>query len=394
MESKNKRVAFLINGLPMGGAERVISTIANHLSKRGIDVKLITLKDSISAYRLEKAVEVVSANCNLNGGIINKLSNVLKVHSFYRKYISLTRPDVIIAFLIQPSFLAIIEKMLGLKYPLIVSERSDPFTRKKSLQRICNILYAHANCIVCQGDRVKKYYRQIGAKYSCEVIPNPINDECVADYVAENREKRIIAVGRLSSEKNHQLLIEGFATIAQRFPKHRVEIYGKGPLQEKLQKRIDELGMSDKIFLMGTRSNLMKELHDSCLFVMPSNNEGFPNALIEAMASGIPVICTDFPTGIAREVIQDGENGFVIPVMDKDALIDRMIRILSQPELQKLFGKNARMIRDQFNIDKITNKWETVFDIAINLNTGNKHKGNNENLGRPPLKSKIEKRIG
>lgn len=375
MSDKKKKYLFLITGMPMGGAERVMSTLANQFVAEGASVRLVTLKEAKSAYPLDKRIEFVGGDMSPlpSGGFQKKLGMVKSAFrsiAFYRKQLQEFQPDVVLSFLTNTNLLAIITKMFSMKkFPVIISERADPRKRSKFLIRICNWIYPKADCIVCQSKVIEEYFRKVNRKSKTKVIANPINENCINLLPVTDRQKRIVAVGRLSKQKNYELLIESFSLLAAKYPDFRLEIYGQGPEEAHLLEKIQREGLSEQVFLMGVRENVMKEAADAAAYVMSSDFEGFPNALAEAMASGIPVISTDFPTGIAHELIVNGKNGFVVPVGDAPALADAIEKIISNPELQVKMSQNNIKLREKLNIHKIYKEWKVLFEAIEEENS-------------------------
>ncbi len=365
---KTKKYLFLITGMVMGGAERVMATIANEFAKRGNEVLIVTLKDSSSAYRLDSRVKIVGTKGNIQSKY--KLIRVLKLilsgikgFFYYLHYLKTYKPDVVLSFLTYSNLLAVITRLLFVRnVPVVISERADPLKRGNTIKKICEFIYPKADCLVCQSKRVGNYFRKLGGKANIKIIPNPVNLECVAQTVPEKRRNAIIAVGRLNTQKNFILLMEGFQEIKSGYSDYIVEIYGQGPEYNNLNKKIHDLHIENNIFLMGIKNNVMQSVNDAKLFVMTSDYEGFPNALVEAMASGLPVISTDFPTGVAKELIKDGVNGYVVPRNDKKELAKAMVKILSSPELQESMSKENRKIIKHLDTDKIIDKWRAVLN--------------------------------
>ncbi len=365
---KTKKYLFLITGMVMGGAERVMATIANEFAKRGNEVLIVTLKDSSSAYRLDSRVKIVGTKGNIQSKY--KLIRVLKLilsgikgFFYYLHYLKTYKPDVVLSFLTYSNLLAVITRLLFVRnVPVVISERADPLKRGNTIKKICEFIYPKADCLVCQSKRVGNYFRKLDGKANIKIIPNPVNLECVAQTVPEKRRNAIIAVGRLNTQKNFILLMEGFQEIKSGYSDYIVEIYGQGPEYNNLNKKIHDLHIENNIFLMGIKNNVMQSVNDAKLFVMTSDYEGFPNALVEAMASGLPVISTDFPTGVAKELIKDGVNGYVVPRNDKKELAKAMVKILSSPELQESMSKENRKIIKHLDTDKIIDKWRAVLN--------------------------------
>lgn len=352
----------------MGGAERVMATIANEFVKRGNEVCIVTLKEPKSAYRLDPRIKIVGAK-----GCVQSENKVLRVIQFiysgmkgffcYIYYLKTYKPDAVLSFLTYSNLLAIMTRRLFVKdVPVIVSERCDPQRRGYILKRLCELMYSKADCLVCQSKRVESYFRKISNKANTKIIPNPVNTECIAQTPPNKRRNAIVAVGRLSPQKNYNLLIHSFHEIICDYPDYIVEIYGQGPEYNSLNQTIRSLHLENNIFLMGTKNNVMQSIYDARLLVITSNYEGFPNVLVEAMASGLPVISTNFPTGVARELIKDGINGYVIPRNNKKELAGAMVKILRDSQMQKRMGEENRKITSRFELNKIIDQWIAVLD--------------------------------
>lgn len=359
-----RKYLFFITGLVMGGAERVMVTLANQFVRHGDAVRLVTMKAAESAYPLDPEVELVGANAVMDTSNPMKAAlsaaSIVKGVAFYRRQLKEYQPDCVLSFLTYTNLIAV--RCRSGNIPVVVSERCDPRERKASLIRQVNSVYPKADCIVCQSKTMEDYFHGVNAASRTAVIPNPVNAESIFTGDVAAREKVIVAAGRLSHQKNYGLLIRAFSLIRDQFPEHVLRIYGQGPEEEKLKQLIAELGLEKQVFLMGVRDNVMKAEAAASLYVMSSNFEGFPNALAEAMASGIPVISTDFASGVARELIADGVNGYVVPLRDEKAMAEKMRVILSDTALQRRMSAENVKIRDTLSEEKIWLQWKELFE--------------------------------
>ena len=351
-----------------GGAERVMATLANGLIEKDYEVLILTLTTNESFYKLNNKVRIIGSNYQISKD--NKLkrwldmvTNGLKSLNFFRKTVKSWQPNVTVSFLTHTNIIALLVKLIHPKLKLIVSERAEPRERGKITQFIIKKLYPKANIIICQSKLVSKFFTE-GQDANIRVIENPVNEDSIPDALPNIHRKVIVGVGRLFPQKNFDLLIDSFNDISNDFPEHKLEIYGEGFLREKLQNKIFSYGLSDRVSLMGVKHNVMKEVCDSELFVLSSDFEGFPNALVEAMASGLPVISTDFSTGVARDLIGQ-ENGIIIPIRDQLALTKAMRTILSSDKLRIEMSKNNSELREKLSVDKILNKWIKVFEESL-----------------------------
>jgi glycosyltransferase involved in cell wall biosynthesis len=294
---------------------------------------------------------------------IKIVSSAVKGINIYMKTVIEKRPDIVLSFLTYTNLLALIcQRTFFRKIPLIVSERNDPCVRKSKAQRkIVDWLYPKADCIVCQGNRVEDYFKSINQNARTCIIPNPINSECICREEPEQRQKKIIAVGRLSQQKNYDLLIDSFYKFNQQNDEYVVEIYGQGPEEGHLLEKIASLGLEEKIHLMGTIKNVMKRTYQASLYVMSSNFEGFPNALLEAMASGLPAICTDYPTGTVHDLIINGVNGYIVPMNNREKMIAAIHSILDDSMTVDRMGNEAKKVNERFEVKEIVEQWEALF---------------------------------
>ena len=373
-KSKCLKLVFVITGMSMGGAERVMATLANFMATKGHKITILTFHKGESAYPLNESIKLVSMESGINTASGEKVSKFKVIKSafcsfrFYLKEIDKEKPDLILSFLSKTNLMAIIGKKIKYRnIPVIVSERADPSKRQGIIQKCVEYFYKYSDIVVCQSKRVELFFKQCGAE--TVVIPNPINEECINKEVVYERKNKIIAAGRLDKQKNYDLLIDSFFDIHKEFNEYILEIYGEGAERYRLQEKINGLGLEKYIFLKGVRNNLMKKVSDAKLYVMSSDFEGFPNALVEAKASGIPVISTDFPTGVAKELIEDGKNGYVVPTGNRKMLSEAMKKIISDENIQNEMSNRNKELYKNLNIVNIAEKWEDLFFRTIEINS-------------------------
>ena len=340
-----------------GGAERVVSILANQFANIGNSIIIYTPTSNESFYPLNPSIRILGEQINISKKPIKRKIQMLiggiKMWFSYQKLVEKEKPDAVISFLTETNCLALIHNHK--KYKLIVSERADPTKRKWIIQIITKFLYAKADVLVCQSEKVKRYYN---LKNSI-VIPNPIDESNLPKKYDYGKRMCICSVGRLSKEKNQSCLIRAFSMIKEKFNDYYLEIYGEGPLRKELQDLIDSLHLNNRIKLMGAHKDVLEKIKDTSLFVMSSDYEGFPNALVEAMAIGLPVICTDFDSGTAKELVKK-ENGLLVPVGDTHALAKAMEYMLENTELRKSMSMENIKIRDRLAINEILNKWNNT----------------------------------
>ena len=364
--SMNKKYLFVIPRLGGGGAERVMVTIANQLCKNN-EIRIATLTAPGSYYRLDDRVEIVCLDCPVDRGskiklLWTELTGMFKARNRLKKYILQWNPDAVLSFLNDTNLIVLSLRIFsGIKTRIVVSERADPSKRNGTMQYLERHWYPKADVIVCQSNPVTKFFNDSGRR-KATVIFNPISSEAIPEPFEGKRRATIVGVGRLMAQKNFALLINSFARIAKEYPDYTLEIYGNGVQEEMLSNQIKKLGLENRVFLMGMKENVMHHIADSTMFVLPSDFEGFPNALIEAMATGLPVITTDFsPAGVAAEIVKK-ENGIIVPVNDEVALAKAMEVMILDEKLRVQMGRKNREILEILGEELIAEKWENVLD--------------------------------
>ena len=351
------KIMMAITGMQSGGAERVMATLCNELSKRH-EVCLLIMKTAQSDYSISDRVEVVAGN------IANQ--NLLKCVQFTKREITRRNPDVILSFMTKTNIILMLAAMqTGMSRRVVIAERANPYNAKSIFRILRRFLYPRAGGAVFQTVQAQKYYDGIITGNSA-VLRNPLNPDFDEEAYEGIRRKAIVTMGRLSIEKNQKLLVEAFSKIALKYPEYTVEIYGDGPLKKELQRQIDSSGLSKRVLLMGRKERVRDYVKDASVFVLPSNSEGMPNALLEAMAMGIPSIATDCPIGGSAFIIQDHENGILIPMNDSNALAQSLTELIENPEIAEKLGEKGRLVTQDFAAEKVCAEWEAYLKEVAN----------------------------
>ena len=360
-----KKCLLLIPRMGNGGAERVMATIANNLCEIS-EVHIVTMTDAESFYALDKRVKITGLGQSVNRK--NKITKLFSmalggVKTFFalKKFVKRDRPDVVLSFLQSANMMAILLKMSGGKFRLVVSERCDPIERGFCDRFFERNFYRKADVIVCQSRKVIDFFSKKAQKKAV-VIPNPVTASAIPPRFEGQRRHTIAGVGRLDGQKNFEMLISAFASLPEQFSDYTLEIYGGGHAEKKLLALIEDKGIVNRAKLMGVKKNVMYYISDVALYVMSSNYEGFPNALAEAMATGLPVISTDFSTGVAKDIVKS-ENGIVISVGDKEALIAAMKKMLSEQEKWEQMSLENRKLLDTLSEKKVMEMWVQALDL-------------------------------
>ncbi len=352
------RITFVIASLSSGGAERVVVSLATGFISHKHLVSVVTLNGrETDFYELPESAERRSLNIS---GLFQTISGLLKL----RRSILSTKPDVIISFIDTTNVLTLWAS-LGLNVPVVVSERADPKMHRigKIWDQLRRWTYPSAKRIVVQTSGALTYFLPQFESKVC-VIPNPVLLPKISNQpIAHLPKPLLIAVGRLVYEKGFDLLLKAFAGLKGRHPEWKLIILGEGPLRKILESLKEMLGLSGRVFLPGRMKNPYDFLKQADLFVLSSRSEGFPNALCEAMASGLPVIAMDCRSG-PREIIRDGTDGILIPQQDIGALTEGMDRLMSNQSERQRLASHAVEIVERFGLEKVITIWErTLFEV-------------------------------
>lgn len=358
--SKKKNVAVFCGSLYRGGSELVTIYLAEGLKRRGYNTEIITCSKRDYEYEEPKGIKrhvlICSEEKKFFLKMVHRLRRVLKTDNI----------DMLLV-ISCPLCVYAIPATTGLDVKVIVSERNDPthFAGKRITKWLSYTLMKHADGFVFQTHDAKAYFSK--KLNNCGVvIYNPVFTKNLPEVFCGSRSKRIVAVGRLSQQKNHRLLIEAFSECDKINQEYRLVIYGEGKLREELEKMISNLHMEEKIELPGNVSDVCEKIKDASLFVLSSDFEGMPNALIEAMAIGIPCISTDCPIGGPSELIQSGMNGVLIPIGDKAKLKENMMHLLLSQSVVIDTAANAMRIRELLSEKKILMEWITYIERVFN----------------------------
>lgn len=348
------KILFYINAIHDGGAERVMVNLAKYFSETGYETILVTSFRDTWEYKIEGTVKRLTLEENeiKQGKIKRNFSRIVKLRDILKK----EKPDVAVSFMAEPNFRLLIAS-LGLNVKTIVSVRNDP--NKEYAGKIGKFvgkwILPIADGCVFQTKEAQEWFPERLQRKST-IIFNAVKEEF---FHIERKPVagEIITCGRLEAQKNHKLLIDAFAEVVKEHPYARLKIYGEGSLRDVLQEQIDKLGLQDKAFLMGATNDVAKALQTADLFVLSSDYEGMPNALMEAMAAGIPCISTDCPCGGPRSLIENKINGYIISVNDKNELKNSIIDYMKQKKKEDISNKTKKQAT-RFLPNKIHEEWQ------------------------------------
>ena len=248
------------------------------------------------------------------------------------------------------------------KFPLILSERNDParFPAEKSMKLLRDFVYKQCEGLVYQTAGAKEYFDNI---VTCKttIICNPITASLPKRFEGK-REHRIVNFCRIEPQKNLKLAIDAFDLIRDEFPDYTLEFYGDGSQKQELKRYADTLQFGDRVIFHGYSSCIHEKIIKASLFISTSDYEGISNSMLEAMAIGLPTICTDCPPGGARSVISDGENGILVPVGNVEKLAEAMRKVLKNDSIQNKLSVKASLLAELLKPNIIAEKWIAFAD--------------------------------
>jgi glycosyltransferase involved in cell wall biosynthesis len=339
-----------------------MTVMANYWAEQGHDVSLITLAPvEEDFYPLHAGIRRIGLGLTNQSTTLRESlwNNIVRVKQL-REAIDRSHADVIISF-IEKTNILVLMSTIALRIPVVACERTDP--RYHKIGRVWavlrQVLYRRAAAVVVQTEGLRGWAEGLVHNRSVYVIPNPITyiDRTDRPILNGTRSaKTVAAMGRLDPPKRFDHLIQAFAHCAARHPDWSLVIVGEGPERKRLEALSAHLRIGERVTLLGRLSDPFPVLRKADLFVLSSRYEGFPNALMEAMACQLPVVSTDCPSG-PGDIIRHGVDGILVPPDDVAALAGAMDRLMTDPQERRRFGAQAAEVVERFSTDRIMKLW-------------------------------------
>ena len=342
----NKKVIIFIGDLRSGGAERVVSIISKGFLQEFKEIEIILYYDRPIFYNLDKNIKIRIIERE------TKSRNILKNILWLRKNVN--KENIFLSFLAPFNIVAIVA--LFFKKKIIVADRNDPRSDPPNFIKrfIRDILYNFTEKVVCQTESNKKYFNK-NIQEKTSIIYNPIYlSEKIGSTLEEKKENRIVSVGRLSKQKNQILLIDSFKRVLKYFPDYKLIIYGEGEERINLENYIKKLDLEKNISLPGAFKDVHTKIKGAKAFIMTSDYEGMPNALLEAMSLGLPCISTKVSGAI--DLIENYKNGVLVN-RNSDEISNEIMKILKNENYAHSLGKEASKLYYKLNEKEIVNQW-------------------------------------
>ncbi|WP_199712421.1 glycosyltransferase [Butyrivibrio sp. CB08] len=394
-----KHIAMYIGSLQKGGAERVMCNLADYFFEEGYKVTLVTTYLASEEHDVKHAAwkrvpagapgaelvmdmdenpAWVDPNGGEAGGIERVFSALLKSeqkdrltnfrlrHKKLRDVWKKINPDLILSFSGKNNIMALSTATRD-GYKVIVSCRADPDIEygSKSMRASMLATFGRAAGIVVQSNGARDRFPAFVQK-KCTILPNSINPSFMRKRYIGEREKAVVMVARLHSNKNHAMVMEAFKEATEKDHKdYKLVFYGDGPERAKLQRLAVSLGVEDRVIFKGNVTHVAEHIEKAMIFILASDHEGMPNSLIEAMSLGLACISTDCPCGGPRDLIKNGENGILVPVGDRKAIADAIKRLIEDAEYREKLGTNATVLQERLSPDVVNAKWKEYFERVI-----------------------------
>lgn len=385
------KITCVIDSLGGGGAERCMVDLVTNLHDRGYEVTLMTLWSATpDAYKLpsyiprihppplelseEKWYREILRTRSIKG-MKKRVERPWKMRTALRTCLLETHPDLVISFMDVTNILVIGALFLS-KIPVIIAEHTDPRYHPLSLwwKMWRNFTYPLATRIVMLTEETRDWAKKQWPFSHPIALPNPILSpdpplETKPEYY--HKEKNIVALGRLAWVKRFDFLIAAFARVADRFPDWQLTIFGEGELRPQLETQIKELNLEKRIYLPGRIPKPTSIMAHGDFLVLSSYYEGFPNALLEGMSCGLPIISVDCPSG-PRAIIRDGIDGILVPFNNLQALSEAMADLMENDEKRKILAQNAPDVLDRFSVERIMGIWDEMIREILAEKNGQK----------------------
>lgn len=362
MKSKKIKLVIVCGNLSSGGAERVISVLSDRLLDSFEYIEILTWREGTVFYQFDSHIKITSIIS------ASRSNNILSNIYWFRKYILKMGPYAVLSFLAPFNILTRFS-LLRTSIPVLVADRNDPVydCPNKFWRKVRDYFYSLSSGVCVQTLKNKEYFSKV-IQNKTKVIYNPafIPEEMIGKALHVEKKKYIVSIGRLTKQKNQELLLNAFERIYQLYPEYRLIIYGEGELREVLEQKIKELHLESIVKLPGAREDVHSLILDAEVFVLSSDYEGMPNALIEAMCLGLPCISTRVSG--ATELISNSKNGLLVDIGDCESLTKSLLYLLENKSKAKEIATEAVEIANELNLDTIVGKWVDFIVDSVEKN--------------------------
>jgi len=366
---KKIKVLIIYHRIGYGGANKMLAFLANTLSNRGFEVTIYTYESNENShYKLDEKIVLIKEHKYYRRSHKNKVFQFINVV----RYIFRLKPDIVISFMSTSNFFATIgSRLCGV--PNIVSERGNPKSERGVFAWLKHKSLLFARGAVFQTEGAREYFSNSLQKRST-IIPNPVMNIDIEAQDWNKRLNEIVFVARFDiRQKRQDVMVNAFAIVAKKYKDYKLIFYGDGDDMLEIKNLVNTLSLTNKVIFKGKIDNVLSNIVNSKIFVLSSDYEGIPNALIEAMSLGLTCISTDCEPGGARFLIKNYKNGILVPKGNSQLLAEAIKYLIDNPIIAEEIGNNAKNIKKRFNKEKIQNMWiDYIYQIIATYNKGNK----------------------
>ena len=352
----------MIDSLGPGGSQRVLTWMADRWVHQGDEVSLLTYVGEEDFFPLDRKVHRIKLSTGRTqpSGARRLVTNIGRVVKL-RRSLKSQRPDAVISFIHRTNVSTLLAT-LGLGIPVVVSERIDPSQEPLPpiWAKLRAFTYPKAAVVVVQTHSAARWLDEACPRTDIVILPNPLPSVAEAErWRPDTAEPLVLGVGRLHRQKGFDVLLRAFQVCAQQHPDWRLEILGEGDIRPELEELATKLGLSDRVSMQGAVPDVLKRLQRAAIFVLSSNFEGFPNALLEAVAVGVPTISTSCRSG-PDEIIDHMKNGVLVPVGDVTLMASAMAALMDDRALRATLASNTAEIVTRLEEERVFRQWDEL----------------------------------
>lgn len=360
-----ERIAIVIPTMIVGGSQRVVAGLSAYLAEQGIEVYIVSLDSASSFYPIHPRVKII-----FNQNSFSSHGKLFRAFRFFwrvrwvGKNLREISPDIVLSFLKGANSPAIFATRLS-RFPVVISERNDPAKEDLSIHSLWlrRYVWKHADCVTANSRDILKHIQSSVPTARCRFVPNSVSfpEESKNFSTSKNW---IVSVARLEHQKGLDTLIKAFSILHRAAPDWQLHLIGSGKMHDELVNLSKRLGVENAVFFHGTVEDPYIWLRQADVFALPSRREGMPNAVLEAMAVGLPVVVSD-ASGGALEIVEDKVSGRVVPVGNSEALASAMEGLVQNPSERIRLGRSGQKKVSSLSPEKVYGQWMKLLNEVV-----------------------------